>query len=80
MGIICKAEYVCVMILPTEMGQQSVNVSMKKKEEEETLFDPKSTKVTHLHETSRMSAEFVFRYGLKCMGGVILPILILLHL
>ena len=27
--------------------------------------------VTHLHETSRMSAEFVFRYGPKCMGGVI---------
>ena len=25
--------------------------------------------VTHLHETSRMSAEFVFRYGPKCMGG-----------
>ena len=23
--------------------------------------------VTHLHETSRMSAEFVFRYGPKCM-------------
>ena len=22
---------------------------------------------THLHETSRMSAEFVFRYGPKCM-------------
>ena len=36
--------------------------------------------VTHLHETSRMSAEFVFRYGPKCMGGVILPILVLLHL
>ena len=35
---------------------------------------------THLHETSRMSAEFVFRYGPKCMGGVILPILVLLHL
>ena len=35
--------------------------------------------VTHLHETSRMSAEFVFRYGPKCMGGVILPILVLLH-
>ena len=36
--------------------------------------------VTHLHETSHMSAEFVFRYGPKCMGGVILPILVLLHL
>ena len=48
MGIICKAEYVCVMILPTEMGQQSVNVSMKKKEEEETLFDPKSTNVQYI--------------------------------
>ena len=36
--------------------------------------------VTHLHETSRMSAEFVFHYGPKCMGGVILPILVLLHL
>ena len=36
--------------------------------------------VTHLHETSRMSAEFVLRYGPKCMGGVILPILVLLHL
>ena len=36
--------------------------------------------ITHLHETSRMSAEFVFRYGPKCMGGVILPILVLLHL
>ena len=36
--------------------------------------------MTHLHETSRMSAEFVFRYGPKCMGGVILPILVLLHL
>ena len=36
--------------------------------------------VTHLHETSRMSAEFVYRYGPKCMGGVILPILVLLHL
>ena len=36
--------------------------------------------VTHLHETSRMSAEFVFRCGPKCMGGVILPILVLLHL
>ena len=47
MGIICKAEYVCVMILPTEMGQQSVNVSMKKKEEE-TLFDPKSTNVQYI--------------------------------
>ena len=38
------------------------------------------TNVTHLHETSRMSAGFVFRYGPKCMGGVILPILVLLHL
>ena len=36
------------MILPTEMGQQSVNVSMKKKEEEETLFDPKSTNVQYI--------------------------------
>ena len=36
--------------------------------------------VTHLDETSHMSAEFVFRYGLKCMGGLILPILVLLHL
>ena len=39
-----------------------------------------STCVTHLHETSHMSAEFVFRYGPKCMGGVILLILVLLHL
>ena len=38
------------------------------------------TYVTHLDETSRMSAEFVFRYGPKCMGGLILPILVLLHL
>ena len=29
--------------------------------------------VTHLDETSHMSAEFVFRYGPKCMGGLILP-------
>ena len=36
--------------------------------------------VTHLDETSHMSAEFVFRYGPKCMGGFILPILVLLHL
>ena len=36
--------------------------------------------VTHLDETSHMSAEFVFRYGPKCMGGLILPILVLLHL
>ena len=36
--------------------------------------------VTNLDETSHMSAEFVFRYGPKCMGGVILPILVLLHL
>ena len=43
------------------------------------MFFP-NTYVTHLHETSRMSAEFVFRYGPKCMGGVILPILVLLHL
>ena len=35
---------------------------------------------THLDETSHMSAEFVFRYGPKCMGGLILPILDLLHL
>ena len=26
--------------------------------------------VTHLDETSHMSAEFVFRYGPKCMGGL----------
>ena len=38
------------------------------------------TFVTHLDETSPMSAEFVFRYGPKCMGGLILPILVLLHL
>ena len=38
------------------------------------------TYVTHLDETSHMSAEFVFRYGPKCMGGLILPILVLLHL
>ena len=36
--------------------------------------------VTHLDETSHMSAEFVFRYGPKCMGGLILPIIVLLHL
>ena len=36
--------------------------------------------VTHLDETSHMSAEFVFRYGPKWMGGLILPILVLLHL
>ena len=36
--------------------------------------------VTHLDETSHMSAELVFRYGPKCMGGLILPILVLLHL
>ena len=36
--------------------------------------------VTHLDETSHMSAEFVFRYGPKYMGGLILPILVLLHL
>ena len=36
--------------------------------------------VTHLDETSHMSAEFVFRYGPKCMGGLILTILVLLHL
>ena len=36
--------------------------------------------VTHLDETSHMSAEFVFRYGPKCMGGLILPTLVLLHL
>ena len=41
---------------------------------------PASTSVTHLDETSPMSAEFVFRYGPKCMGGLILPILVLLHL
>ena len=29
------------------------------------------TFVTHLDETSHMSAEFVFRYGPKCMGGLI---------
>ena len=28
--------------------------------------------VTHLDETSHMSAEFVFRYGPKCMGGLII--------
>ena len=39
-----------------------------------------NTFVTHLDETSHMSAEFVFRYGPKCMGGLILPILVLLHL
>ena len=39
-----------------------------------------SPTVTHLDETSHMSAEFVFRYGPKCMGGLILPILVLLHL
>ena len=38
------------------------------------------TIVTHLDETSHMSAESVFRYGPKCMGGLILPILVLLHL
>ena len=38
------------------------------------------TYVTHLDETSHMSAEFVFRYGPKCMGGLILPILVLLHI
>ena len=36
--------------------------------------------VTHLDETSHMSAEFVFRYGPKCMRGLILPIHVLLHL
>ena len=36
--------------------------------------------VTHLDETSHTSAEFVFYYGQKCMGGLILPILVLLHL
>ena len=36
--------------------------------------------VTHLDETNHMSAEFVFRYGPKCMRGFILPILVLLHL
>ena len=36
--------------------------------------------VTHLDETSHMSAEFVFRYGPKCVGGLILPILVLVHL
>ena len=36
--------------------------------------------VTHLDEASHMSVEFVFRYGPKCMGGLILPILVLLHL
>ena len=44
------------------------------------LFFSKIVYVTHLYETSRMSAEFVFRYGSKCMGGVILPILVVLHL
>ena len=34
-----------------------------------------NTNVTHLDETSHMSAEFVFRYGPKYMGGLILPIL-----
>ena len=44
-------------------------------------FTKKKNKyVTHLDETSHMSAEFVFRYGPKCMGGLILPILVLLHL
>ena len=33
------------------------------------LLHTNVTFVTHLHETSRMSAEFVFRYGPKCMGG-----------
>ena len=32
-----------------------------------------------LANTSHMSAEFVFRYGPKSMGGLILPILVLLH-
>ena len=27
--------------------------------------------MTHLHETSRMSAEFVFRYGPKCMEHIL---------
>ena len=43
-------------------------------------FTPLCIYVTHLHETSHMSAEFVFRYGPKCMGGVILLILVLFHL
>ena len=34
----------------------------------------------HLDETSHMSAAFVFRYGPKCMGGLILLIIVLLHL
>ena len=38
------------------------------------------TYVTHLDETSHMSAEFVFRYGPNCMGGLILTIPVLLHL
>ena len=49
----------------------------------DTLHDStttESTQVTHLDETSHMSAEFVFHYGQKCMGGLILPILVLLHL
>ena len=47
----------------------------------DTLKDiVKGSYVTHLDETSHMSAEFVFRYGPKCMGGLILPILVLLHL
>ena len=44
------------------------------------VYIPLSKIMTHLDETSHMSAEFVFRYGPKCMGGLILPIIILLHL
>ena len=45
-----------------------------------TNMKVKQVNVTHLDETSHMSAECAFRYGPKCMGGLILPILVLLHL
>ena len=58
---------VCVCVCLSSIGGQTAGPIM-------TKF------VTHLDETSHMSAEFVFRYGPKCMGGLILPILVLLHL
>ena len=74
----------CVLLVKsslfnTNLGMISTDQSAWK-QCHSTLHSHPATFVTHLHETSRMSAEFVFRYGPKCMGGVILPILVLLHL
>ena len=61
-------------------AKDGTSAEYRTRQEIQNKFNKCCINVTHLDETSRMSAGFVFRYGTKCMGGLILPILVLLHL